>query len=140
MAITWPQLWVVNWHHETEHYVVESPEDLFAAALWLVRERAEQRYYPSLDDPPSPPKAPEFSREEAATRPEGWERTGALREWETYDANWENYRRTLAEAQTVGRLLRPEGNGKEAWVFLNGRRDYEGEGFYLKPLDKPWKS
>lgn len=120
--------------HEHRYFNATTEEQLYAAALKLLKERMHPRYG-YIQKPDKPRSAgPAVTKEQASQLPDGKVKTMALRELDDYAREQLEYTDALAEYQEAERALR-ESDGKAAWEVIDGRRDHEYEEVRLVDLE-----
>lgn len=116
-----PKLVVLHEKHGDYHFLIKNEEEMAAWAVSVVKERNNQGYYPDMADEPKKP----FDESIIETLPETIKAV-AVKEMETWKAQYAWYLKELDTAKTVEKIIK-EKDGKEAWKFLLNRRDGEYE-------------
>lgn len=123
-----PCVMVCHQKHGRYYYHIPDTKALHKAALWLLKERLEARWYA---DPGKKPKGPGFSREDVEKLPEALREEakkkldrhdGEVREWEQEQSTWSDLKNAIDME-----------DGGLAWEVLRDRSDYEYEQVILEP-------
>lgn len=122
-AVESPSVLICHEKHGERYYFVVNDEELFKAALSIVRGRLKEGYW--YHEPGSPPTPPDYSEEDilklpaslqAPARKKVGEYKQASRFWQDTSDDWDSVNSICASA-----------DGSAAWRLLRDRSDHECE-------------
>ncbi len=139
---TYPGVLEVREKHGAVLLAAATPEQFYASALWLLKERYAEEGYWYLE-PGNPPEAPSFERPEDAPEEFRARAVGILKSYERacreheQDLDWKRrLEKCLKMAEEADGVWGPRlyQAGRLAWQLLEERSDYEYEGVSFEPL------
>jgi hypothetical protein len=128
----WPKLLILKDKHESDHYLINDIDALLRAALIVINQRIEQRYFYE----PKPEKLLEEVPDDVIDKlPEAMKKK-ALSDKSSNKYADKRYQRELEQWQTIQRVI-TEKDGLAAFQVMDDRKDHEYEGWSLERIKIP---
>lgn len=120
---------VLKEKHADRYFVVDDDEQLFAAAVLVLRGRLKAGHF--YYDPGGPPQGPDFSQEDADKLPASL-REAALSQFRRHEEKLRVYAHDKQEWDDIN-LVCSTADGRAAWRILRARSDHEYEYVQVEP-------
>lgn len=119
---------VLKEKHSDRYFVVDNDEELFAAAVMVLRGRLKAGcfYY----DPGEPPPGPDFSQADADKLPASL-REAAMSQFRRHEEKLRVHANEKQEWDDIN-LVCASADGRAAWRILRAQADHEYQGVYLE--------
>ena len=114
---------VLKEKHSDRYFVVDNDEELFAAAVMVLRGRLKAGHF--YYDPGEPPPGPDFSQADADKLPASL-REAAMSQFRRHEDKLRSYAHDKQEWDDIN-LACASADGRAAWRILRNRGDHEYE-------------
>jgi hypothetical protein len=125
-----PSVLVLREKHADRYFIVNNDEELFAAAVLVLRGRLKANCY--YTDPGPPPAGPDFGPADVDKLPTSL-REAAMSQFRRHEERLRSHAHDKQEWDDIN-LVCATADGRAAWRILQGRGDHEYEGVYVEPV------